>query len=146
MRSEYRLFGLLSAFLFVAAAVYWFWTKGVADTPGNAAGPDWIGTTALILSGLLCAMVGASLFIVSLRIDPRPEDKPDADMTEGAGEVGFFSPGSYWPFGIAVAGAVAGLGLVYWEPWLIGLGLICVLVTAGGLLFEYYTGSRRATE
>jgi len=146
MRSEYRLFGLLSAFLFVAATVYWFWTKGAANTPGNAAGPDWIGTTALVISGLLCLMVTASLFIVSRRIDLRPEDRADADMTEGAGEVGFFSPGSYWPFGIAVAGVVAGLGLVYWQAWLLAIGLIAVLVAAGGLLFEYYTGSRRAAE
>lgn len=146
MRSEYRLFGLISVFLFAAAAVYWFWTKAEASTPGNAAGPDWIGTTALILSGLLCAMITLSLWIVSRRIDPRPEDRDDAEMSDGAGEVGFFSPGSYWPFGVALSGAVAGLGMVYWQPWLIGVGIIAVLVTAGGFLFEYYTGSRRTTE
>jgi hypothetical protein len=146
MKSEYRLFGLIAAFLFVAAAVYWFWTKGSAGTPNNPGGADWIGTTALILSGLLCAMVTLSLWIVSTRIEPRPEDRPDADMTEGAGEVGFFSPGSYWPFGAALAAVVAGLGLVFWEPWLIGLGMIAVLFMAGGFLFEYYTGSRRVAE
>jgi len=146
MKSEYRLFGLLTAFLFVAAAVYWFWTKGAANTPGNAAGPDWIGTTALILSGCLCGMVTLSLWIISRRIDPRPEDRPDAEMSDGAGEVGFFSPGSYWPFGVALSGLIVGLGMVYWELWLLAVGLIAVLATAGGLLFEYYTGSRRVSE
>ncbi len=146
MKSEYRLFGLLTAFLIVAAAVYWFWTKGAAGTPGNAAHADWIGTTALVLSALLCGMITLSLWIISLRIDPRPEDRPDAEMSDGAGEVGFFSPGSYWPFGAAACALLTGLGLVYWEPWLIGVGLIALLVTAGGFLFEYYTGSRRVSE
>jgi hypothetical protein len=91
-------------------------------------------------------MITLSLWIISRRIDPRPEDRSDAEMSDGAGEVGFFSPGSYWPFGVALSGAVAGLGLVYWEPWLIGLGVIAVLVTAAGFLFEYYTGSRRVSE
>jgi len=146
MKSEYRLFGLLTAFLFVVAAVYWFWTKGVAGTPGNGSGPEWIGTTALILTGCLTGMITLSLWIISRRIDPRPEDRSDAEMSDGAGEVGFFSPGSYWPFGVALSGAITGLGLVYWEPWLIGLGVIAVLVTAAGFLFEYYTGSRRVSE
>jgi hypothetical protein len=85
-------------------------------------------------------------WLVSRRIDPRPEDDPDAEMTDGAGEVGFFSPGSYWPFGLALAALVAGLGLVYWQVWLIAAGIIGVLGATGGLLFEYYTGARRAAE
>ena len=41
-----------------------------------------------------------------------PEDRPDGEIADGAGEIGFFSPGSYWPFGLALAAAIAGLGLV----------------------------------
>jgi Cytochrome c oxidase subunit IV len=142
MRSEWRLFGLISAFLFVAAIVYGFWTRG-SDPLHHV---EWVGTTALVLSGLLCTMCFAYFAFVARRIDLRPEDRPDAEIADGAGEVGFFSPGSYWPFGIAVAALVAGLGLVYWQVWLLAVGLIAVLVTAGGLLFEYYTGARRAAE
>jgi cytochrome c oxidase subunit IV len=39
---------------------------------------------------------------------------------------------------------VAGIGLVYLYWWLIALGLAAVLVAAAGLLFEYYTGARKA--
>jgi hypothetical protein len=88
-------------------------------------------------------MCGGYFWFVSRRIDPRPEDRDDAEISDGAGEVGFFSPGSYFPFGIAVAALVAGIGLVYMQWWLIGVGLIAVLVTTAGLLFEYYTGARR---
>jgi cytochrome c oxidase subunit IV len=142
MRSEWRLFGLISAFLFVAAIVYGFWTRG-SDPLHHV---EWVGTTALVLSGLLTTMCFAYFSAVASRIDPRPEDRPDAEIADGAGEVGFFSPGSYWPVGIALAALIAGLGLVYWQVWLLAVGLIAVLGTAGGLLFEYYTGARRAAE
>lgn len=140
MKSEFRLFGLISGFLYLAAIVYAFWTR--AD--GN--GVEWIGTVALVLSGLLTGMCTLFFFFVSRRIDARPEDDPDAEMSDGAGDVGFFSPGSYWPIGIAAAAAIAGLGMVYWQVWLLAVGMIGVLGAVGGLLFEYYTGSRRAAE
>src|SRR3982751_527531 len=140
MKSEWRLFGLVAAFLFAAAIVYGFWTKF------SLHGVDWIGSTALVLSGLLTTMCALYFWIVSRRIDPRPEDDPDAEMSDGAGEVGFFSPGSYWPFGLALAALIAGLGLVYWQIWLLGAGLLAILGATGGLLFEYYTGARRAAE
>jgi hypothetical protein len=140
MTSEWRLFGLISAFLYLAAVVYAFWTQS------SLHGVDWIGTTALVLSGSLTGMCTLYFWVVSRRIDPRPEDQPDAEMSDGAGEVGFFSPGSYWPFGLALASLVAGIGLVYWQVWLLAVGLLAVLGATGGLLFEYYTGARRAAE
>jgi hypothetical protein len=140
MTSESRLFGLISAFLFVAAIVYAVWSKYASH------GVEWIGTTALVLSGLLTTMCTLYFFVVSRRIDPRPEDDPRAEISDGAGEVGFFSPGSYWPFGLALSALIAGLGLVYWQVWLLGVGMLALLGATGGLLFEYYSGARRAAE
>jgi Cytochrome c oxidase subunit IV len=91
-------------------------------------------------------MCAGYFWFVSRRIDPRPEDRPDAEIVDGAGEIGFFSPGSYWPFGLALAAALAGLGVVFWMIWLIALGMAAVLAATGGLLFEYYSGSRRTAE
>ena len=54
-------------------------------------------------------MCGGFFWFVSRRIDPRPEDRQDAEIADGAGEIGFFSPGSYWPFGLALSAAVTGL-------------------------------------
>ena len=85
-------------------------------------------------------------FTVAQRIDPRPEDRPDAEIADGAGEVGFFSPGSYWPLGLGAAALVGAVGLVYWHVWLLALGMLGVLGATAGLLFEYYTGARRAAE
>src|SRR3569833_3001369 len=105
MKAEWRIFGVLAAFVFVAAAVYSWWTGH------DAAHIEWIGLIGLILSGLLLTMCASALWLISRRIEPRPEDRPDAEIADGAGELGFFSPGSYWPFGIAFAAMVASVGL-----------------------------------
>ncbi|MFI5838543.1 cytochrome c oxidase subunit 4 [Catenuloplanes sp. NPDC051500] len=142
MKAEYRMFGGVALFLFFAAALYGFWTKG--DSDANQL--EWVGTVALILSGLLCSMCAGFFWFVSRRIDLRPEDRADAEIAEGAGEVGFFSPGSYWPFGLALSCAVTALGLVFFMWWLIALGMVLVISSACGLLFEYYSGTRRPVE
>jgi hypothetical protein len=140
MKTEWKLFLIISGFLLFATFLYGLWTQG------SSGGVEWIGTTALALSFMLTAMCGGFFWFVSRRIDPRPEDRPDAEISEGAGEVGFFSPGSYWPFGIALSATIAGLGLVFWQWWLIAFGLIAVIFAACGLLFEYYSGTRRTAE
>jgi len=135
MRVESRLFLGVAGFLFAAAVVYAFWTAGDSST-GRI---EWAGTTALVLSGGLALIVGSYFWFVARRIDPRPEDREDAEIVEGAGELGFFSPASYWPLGIALSAAVAGLALVFLQVWLLIIAIAAVLATTGGLLFEYYT-------
>jgi hypothetical protein len=140
MRTEWKLFSVISGFLFVATFVYAFWTNGQSH------GIDWVGTIALALSFLLTAMCGGFFWFVSRRIEPRPEDRSDGEIADGAGEIGFFSPGSYWPFGLALAATIAGLGLVFWQVWLLIIGLVAVILATCGLIFEYYTGTRRTAE
>jgi len=140
MRTEYKIFGGVAAFLFAAALLYSMWTRGVT---GHV---EMVGTVALILSGLLCSMCGGFFWFVARRIDLRPEDRADADMAEGAGEVGFFSPGSYWPFGLALFAALGGIGLVFVQWWVLGVGLLRGVLSPCGLLFEYYSGTRHPAE
>ncbi|HZE39748.1 MAG TPA: cytochrome c oxidase subunit 4 [Stackebrandtia sp.] len=145
MKTESRLFGMITACLWVFAAVYGWWTWH--DSGGSHGGKiEFIGFVALILAGLLCGMCWGFFSFVARRLDPRPEDRPDGEIADAAGEVGFFSPGSYWPFGIALSATIAGLGLVFWMVWLLAVGLLAVLVTTCGLTFEYYTSTRKASE
>lgn len=137
MKTEYRIFGGLAAFLLVATVVYGWWTAS------ETGGVEWIGTVALLLSFGLCLMCAWYFWIVSRRIEPRPEDRPDAEIAEGAGEVGFFSPGSFFPIGIAAAAAVSALGVALWQWWLIAMGAVGLILTVSGMLFEYQTGTRR---
>lgn len=128
MKVEALIFNAITVFCIVVAIVYGVWSR------------EPIGTTALVLSGGLCALIGGFFWFVSRRIDARPEDRKDAEISDGAGELGFFSPGSYWPFGIALAAGLMGLALAYWHVWLVLLAGVALLITIGGLLFEYYVG------
>lgn len=128
MKVESLIFTIIAVFSFVAAAVYGIWSR------------EPIGTTALVLSGGLTGLIGGFFWFVSRRIDPRPEDRKDADIAEGAGELGFFPPASYWPFGLALSVALMGLGLAYWYAWLILMAAVALLITVAGLLFEFYVG------
>jgi hypothetical protein len=135
VRSEARVFLGVAGFLFGATVVYALWTAGDSAT-GHV---EVAGATALALSGGLALIVGSYFAFVARRIDPRPEDRPEADITEGAGELGFFSPGSYWPIGIALSAALGGLALAFFQVWLLVIAFAAVMATVGGLLFEYYT-------
>ncbi len=128
MKVEALIFNIIALFCVVAGAVYGFWSK------------EPIGTTALVLSGGLTGLIGGFFWFVSRRIDARPEDRKDADIADGAGELGFFSPGSYWPLGLAMSAALMGLALAFWYAWLIVIAGVALLCTIGGLLFEYYVG------
>jgi hypothetical protein len=137
MKIEARIFLVVALFCWVAAAVYGTWTH-IQD-----GGIEWAGFAALILSGGLLGISGSFFWFVSRRIDPRPEDRPDAEIAEAAGELGFFSPGSYWPVGLAGAASFAALGLAFVQLWLFIIGAVAILFNVGGLLFEYYIGGRR---
>jgi Cytochrome c oxidase subunit IV len=137
MKTESRIFNLVAAFLAVAAVVYGLWTHA---SDGRV---EMTGLVGLILACLLCAMCGFYFAFIARRMEPRPEDREDAEISEGAGEIGFFSPGSYWPFGMALAACVAGLGVVFWQMWILVAGLIAVIATVCGFVFEYYTGTRK---
>ena len=134
MRIESRIFTMLAIFCFLAAGLYGFWTDKAQHEV------EVVGTVALILSGGLCLIMGTFFGFVARRIDARPEDRPDAEIAEGAGELGFFSPGSYWPLGIALSATVTGAGLAFAQLWLVIAGVVAVLGTVSGLLFEYYVG------
>jgi hypothetical protein len=128
VKVEALIFNIIAAFCVIAAVVYGLWAR------------EPIGTTALVLSGGLTGLIGGFFWFVSRRIDARPEDRKDADIAEGAGELGFFSPGSYWPFALALSAALMGLALAFFYIWLIAIAATALMLTIGGLLFEYYVG------
>jgi hypothetical protein len=115
--------------VFFAAAdvVYWHFSK------------DPTGTTALALAVGLAFLSGFYILFTGRRLPRRPEDNPDAEISEGTGELGFFSPHSWWPLITGLAAALAALGAaVGW--WLFLIGMLCVMLSAIGFVFEYYRG------
>ncbi|OBI41751.1 cytochrome C oxidase subunit IV [Mycobacterium kyorinense] len=138
MHIEARLFEFIAAFFVVVAVIY-----GVLTTLFATGGVEWAGTTALVLTAGLAIIVATFFRFVARRLDTRPEDYEGAEISDGAGELGFFSPHSWWPVLIALAGSVTAVGIGLWLPWLIAAGVVFVLASAAGLVFEYYLGPEK---
>ncbi|HEX6343615.1 cytochrome c oxidase subunit 4 [Umezawaea sp.] len=128
MKVEARIFDLITVFSFLMAVIYGVWSK------------EPVGIVALALTGGLALIVGTYFRFVSRRIEQRPEDNPNAEISDGAGDLGFFSPGSYWPIALAASAAVAGVAMAFWHIWLLVIAVVMLLITIGGLVFEYHTG------
>lgn len=127
MKVEYWTIASCGIFFAFIAPVYWFLTT------------DWTGTTALVMTFLLCALLGFYLYVVAKQIDDRPEDRSDGEIADGAGEQGFFPPYSWWPLYAAGTLATMVLGTVIgW--WLFIIGAVFGAVTLLGWVFEYYRG------
>ena len=77
------------------------------------------------------------------RLDTRPEDYDDAEIADGAGELGFYSAHSWWPILIALSASVTAVGGALWLPWLLITGVVFVLGSVSGLVFEYYVGPEK---
>jgi hypothetical protein len=137
MKIEGRIFTVIAVFCFLMAVVY-----GIATKIGTGS-VEPVGVVGLLLTGGLCVIVGTYFAFVARRLDGRPEDNPDAEVSDGAGEVGFFSPGSYWPIGIAFAGALGALSFAFFQTWLIVVAVIVILFMVSGLVFEYHAGQKR---
>jgi hypothetical protein len=138
MHIEARLFEFLTAFFVLAAIVY-----AVLTQMFQYGGVEWAGTTALVMTAGLTLITGTFFRFVARRLDTRPEDYEDAEISDGAGELGFYAPHSWWPIMLALSASVAAVGIALWLTWLIFAGICFVLMAAAGLVFEYYTGPEK---
>ena len=138
MHIEARLFEFVAAFFVVVTILY-----GVLTAIFAVGGVEWAGTTALALTAGLALIVATFFRFVARRLDTRPEDYEGAEISDGAGELGFFSPHSWWPIMIALSGSVTATGMALWLPWLIVAGVVFILASVAGLVFEYYIGPEK---
>lgn len=125
--SELRIFVVLELFFLVVIPVYWVLSLEVT------------GSVALVLTFGLSTMLLAYLLVTALKHDQRPEDRLEADIVEGAGELGFFPPRSAWPVVCAVMLMITLLGPVFgW--WLTILGMGLGLWALSGWVYQFYKG------
>ncbi|WP_404291392.1 cytochrome c oxidase subunit 4 [Glutamicibacter arilaitensis] len=100
---------------------------------------EWVGLLALLMLTGLSAMVGGYLYFTAKRVGARPEDRIDGEIHENAGDLGLFSPWSWWPLVLAGAAAIGFLGLaVGWWVFFIGAGLSVIALV--GWVYEYSRG------
>lgn len=113
MKANWQLFVGLSAFYVLMTVVYWY------------VGGEAVGITGMLLAACLAGMVGFYVWFTQKRIGTlMPSDNLTAEISDGAGELGFYSPHSWWPLPVALAATAMGMGLI------IGWWLTLIAVTA----------------
>ena len=117
MKASWQLFLGLAIFYFVLAIIYW------------QVGGEAVGNTALTLSGGLAGLVAFYVWYSEKQIGGTlPEDSQEGEIADGAGELGFYSPHSWWPLLVALSACGAGLGLI--------IGWWLTLIALGSLIFS----------
>ncbi|PZO98561.1 MAG: cytochrome-c oxidase [Corynebacterium urealyticum] len=136
MRATSKVFYSIATYLFVSLNVYVLGVNFVKDD-GYLYGPEWVGIVGMILSVVLCIMLGGYLQFTDNRVDVVPEDWEEAETEDGAGILGFFSPSSIWPLAMTGSIAVLGLGVIFLYYWLIALGAVLLVTSVTGLSLQY---------
>jgi hypothetical protein len=124
MKVAWKMFAGIAVFYAILAVVY------------HQLSHEIIGTAALALSTGLAALIAFYFWYTSRRVGLQPQDNDEGEIHEGAGELGFFSPYSWWPLAVAATSILVGLGLILgWWLTVIGIGLLVASVV--GFTFEY---------
>ncbi len=130
MKASFRLFIGLSLFYAVIAVIYYY------------VGGEAVGITCISLSSGLAAIIGFYLWFNNNRLGVLPQDNLGGEIADGAGELGFYSPHSWWPLPVALSACAAGLGLVLgWWLTLIAVGILLFSVIGFSLEYEKPTAS-----
>lgn len=127
MKPEGLVHLAIAPFFMIVGAIYWFTSYEDA------------GTTMLVAASLLGLVIGGYLLLQSRKFPPRPEDRPDATLAEGAGPVDEFPAPSIWPFVFALGSVIFATGLIF-GIWVIlpgaavvGLGLVGLIRQSRGV-------------
>lgn len=125
MKAMQRLFLGLTIFYFFISIVYW------------QVGGEPLGIIALGLSGGLAGLIDFYLwYSMKQQGGVLPEDNLEGEIADSAGDLGFYSPHSWWPLPVALSAMACGLGLIVgWWLTLIGVGAL--LVSVIGFVTEY---------
>ena len=125
MRAGWKLFVGLAIFYLLMTIVYW------------QVGGEAVGITAIGLSAGLAAIIGFYLWFTDRRSGGvLPEDNLEGEIADRAGEIGFFSPHSWWPLPVALSMCAVGTGLIIgWWLTLIATGVL--LISVMGFVLEY---------
>lgn len=132
MKTGWVLFLGLAVFYAIVAVIYW------------QVGGEAVGITAITLSAGLALIVGFYLWFTSRRLgNVLPEDNKMGEIADSAGEIGFFSPHSWWPLPVGLSIAAIGTGLIIgW--WLVLMAVGTLIISIIGLVLEYERPSASA--
>ena len=125
MKVNWRLFAFLSVFYVIMTVIYYY------------VGGEAVGITGMLLAACLAGMVAFYIWFTQKRIGIAiPSDNDEAEIADDAGELGFYSPHSWWPLPVAVSAVAMSLGLIIgWWLTLIAVGSLIISII--GMVTEY---------
>jgi len=125
MKVSWQLFIGLSLFYVLMTIIYW------------QVGGEPVGIGGMLLAAALAGMVGFYVWFTQRRIGQvLPEDNVTAMISDGAGDLGFYSPHSWWPLPVALSMCALTLSLIIgW--WLTVISLGALVISIIGMVTEY---------
>jgi hypothetical protein len=125
MKVSWQLFIGLALFYVLMTVIYW------------QVGGEPVGIGGMLLAAALAGMVGFYVWFTQRRIGQiLPEDNLTALISDGAGELGFYSPHSWWPLPVALSMCALTLSLIIgW--WLTVISLGALVISIIGMVTEY---------
>ena len=125
MKTGWVLFIGLAVFYAILTVIYW------------QVGGEAVGITAIALSAGLALIIGFYLWFTDRRSGGvLPEDNQQGEIADSAGEIGFFSPHSWWPLPVGLSIAAIGTGIIIgW--WLVLIAVGVLIISILGLVLEY---------
>jgi divalent metal cation (Fe/Co/Zn/Cd) transporter len=127
VRVEAIILLFLGVFFGIVGIVYWFWSYEDA------------GSVMLVGTSALGFLPGAYYFFWHRRMGKRVEDREDASIAEGAGEINSFPGSSIWPFVMGMGAFLTLLSLVF-GIWLILPGITLIVSALIGVTAESRRG------
>ena len=125
MKVSWQLFISLALFYVLMTVIYW------------QVGGEPVGIAGMLLAAALAGMVGFYVWFTQRRIGQiLPEDNLTALISDGAGDLGFYSPHSWWPLPVALSMCALTLSLIIgW--WLTVISLGALVISIIGMVTEY---------
>ncbi len=127
MKVEAVILLFLGVFFGIVGIVYWFWSNEQA------------GTAMLIGTCTLGFLPGSYYYYWHRRMGQRVEDRDDASIAEGAGDIDSFPSSSIWPFVLGM-GAFLTVNSLVFGIWLIFPGISLILTALVGVTAESRRG------
>ena len=131
MKVEWRFMAGAAAFLIVGGIGYWI----AVAARGHES--EYAGVTALIFSFAAYALIAGYILLQYRRRRgaPRPEDRIDATLDEGEGEIAYFPTASMWPAGMGLGAVICAAALI-WGLWYFIIGFPIFIGAVIGWVFE----------
>ncbi|MEY4558260.1 MAG: hypothetical protein RL024_418 [Actinomycetota bacterium] len=134
MRSNIVILLVMAAYFTVADIAYGIWSHlefGQVEP---------IGTAAIGLLVILSVFIAYYLWSGMRRSGTLPEDNLFGNVEDETGEVGFYSPWSWWPLMLGLSSAMAFASLaVGW--WMFFIAFPFAIVALVGFVYEYSRGA-----